>query len=97
VCIICHACLLEDSFRVKRYKGVLREKSFGFRAEGEVCDDDISAFREEELCKAEVDAKAGSVDNSYLSFHVYCYCTSGECEKKRRKIGSKEGCSAQCF
>lgn len=96
MCIISHACLLEDSFRVKRYKGVLREKSFGFRAEGEVCDDDISAFREE-LCKAEVDAKEGAVDNSYLSFHVDCYCASGECEKERSKIGSKEGCSAQCF
>lgn len=49
-------------------------EGFCFGAEGEVCDDDVAAFGEKELCKAEIDARAGSGDDCCLSFHVHGHC-----------------------
>ena len=84
LCPICHICLLEDGLRAGGGGGgVLREQRLCFGTQSEVGDDDVAAFREEELCEAEVDTGAGSGDNCCLSFHAHCHCAGDQKEERR--------------
>lgn len=73
---------------------MLRDQGVCFRTESEVCDDDVAAFRKEKLCKAEIDARAGSCDDCCLSFDVHCHGVGGGKEERREEMNEERGVNA---